>query len=68
MIQIVALVCTFQAPLRCKDVNLTFLAESVTPFQCFHYGQVELAKWAAEHPMWRVARFRCGRAGTVAKI
>ncbi len=69
MIEVVALVCSMQAPLRCKDVNLIFAGESVTPFQCFHYGQMELAKWTVEHPGWKIVHgFKCGRAGRYAKI
>ena len=69
MIEILALVCTMQAPLQCKDVKLVFAAESVTPFSCMLYGQVELAKWKNEHPGWEVKRgFKCGIAGRYAKI
>ncbi|HEY7669887.1 MAG TPA: hypothetical protein VH852_04540 [Hyphomicrobium sp.] len=69
MIEVVALVCTMQAPLQCKDVNLVFAADSVTPQQCMMYGQMELAKWTAEHPGWRIVQgFKCGRAGRYAKI
>jgi hypothetical protein len=69
MIEVVALVCTMQAPLRCKDVSLSFAADSVTPQQCMMYGQFELAKWASEHPGWIVKHgFKCGRAGRYAKI
>lgn len=69
MIEIVALVCSMQAPLRCKDLNLVFAAESITPYQCLHYGQQELAKWSSEHPGWYVVHgFKCGRAGRYAKV
>jgi hypothetical protein len=69
MIEVVALVCSMQAPLRCKDVNLIFAGDSVTPQQCMMYGQMELAKWSAEHPGWRIVHgFKCGRAGRYAKI
>jgi hypothetical protein len=69
MIEVVALVCSMQAPLRCKDVHLSFAAESFTPQQCMMYGQMELAKWRNEHPGWFIAHgFKCGQAGRYAKI
>lgn len=67
MIQILAVVCTLTAPLQCKDLRLSFMAESVTPQQCFLYGQMELAKWSQVHPNWRVHKFSCSRSGTFAK-
>jgi len=69
MIEVVALVCSMQAPLRCKDVKLSFAAETFTPQQCMLYGQFELAKWTNEHPGWEVKHgFKCGVAGRFAKI
>jgi hypothetical protein len=69
MIEVVALVCSMQAPLRCKDLNLTFVGENVTLQQCMMYGQMELAKWTSEHPGWHIVRgFKCGRAGRYARI
>ena len=67
MIEVVALVCSIQAPLRCKDVRLTFAANSVTPQQCMMYGQMELAKWTEGHPNWQIKKWKCGRAGQFAK-
>lgn len=69
MIEVVALVCSMQAPLRCKDVNLVFAGENVTPQQCMMYGQMELAKWTLANPGWQIVHgFKCGRAGRYAKI
>jgi hypothetical protein len=68
MIEVVALVCSMQAPLRCKDVHLSFAADSVTPQQCMMYGQMELAKWTVGHPNWQIRKWSCGRAGRYAKI
>lgn len=68
MIEVVALVCSMQAPLRCKDVHLSFAADTVTPQQCMMYGQMELAKWTQGHPNWQIHKWSCGRAGRFAKI
>ena len=67
MIEVVALVCFINAPERCKDVHLSFAAQSVTPHQCMMYGQMELAKWTRGHPKWQVRKWKCGRAGLFAK-
>jgi hypothetical protein len=67
MIEVVAMVCFIQEPDRCKDIRLSFAAESVTPQQCMMYGQMELAKWTAGHPNWQIRKFSCGRVGKFAK-
>ena len=68
MIEIAAAACLITAPERCRDVTLTFEAESVTPFQCMTYGQGELAKWINDHPAWRIAKWSCRGAGQVARL
>jgi len=67
MIEVVALVCSIQVPTRCKDVNLAFAGEAVTPQQCMMYGQFELAKWTVGNPEWQIRKFSCGRAGRISK-
>ena len=67
MIEIVLAICTIQEPARCKDVNLTYMAENVTPFQCIRYGQPEIAKWLESNPKWSVKRWKCGPARNSAK-
>jgi len=67
MIEVVAIVCSIQVPNRCKDVHLSFAAESVTPQQCMMYGQAELAKWTVGNPEWQIRKFTCGRSGRYAK-
>lgn len=68
MIELVFAVCMIDQPSQCKDVYLNFAANSVTPQQCMMNGQIEMAKWLGEHPNWRIAKWRCGVAGQVAKI
>jgi hypothetical protein len=67
MIEVVAMVCFMNDPAKCKDVHLSFAAESVTPQQCMMYGQMELAKWTEGNPNWQIRKFKCGRAGRYAK-
>lgn len=68
MIEIVLSVCSIVQGATCKDVRLTYMAESVTPFECMRYGQTEIAKWAEGHPNWKVHRWSCGQPRQVAKI
>ena len=73
MIEVVAMVCFIQDPNKCKDVHLSFAAESVTPQQCMMYGQMELAKWTEGNPNWQIRKFtlrpcRTLRQGLAAQI
>ena len=68
MIEIAAAVCLFSAPERCRDINLTFDADAITPFACMTYGQGELAKWSNDHPGWKISRWACRPAGQIAKL
>ena len=68
MIEIAAAVCMLSAPGHCKDVTLSFEAESISTFACVTYGQMELVKWTNDHPGWRIARYTCRPAGQVANL
>lgn len=68
MIELVVAVCMIDQPSHCRDVYLNFEAENVTPQQCMMYGQMEMAKWIGDHPGYRIMKWRCGRAGQMAKI
>jgi hypothetical protein len=68
MIEIAAAVCMISAPERCRDISLTFEAESVNPGMCMMQGQTQLAEWTQSHPNWRIVRFSCRAAGSVAKL
>jgi hypothetical protein len=68
MLELLLSVCLVHAPERCKDVALTYSAESLTPFQCIMGAQPEIAKWSEGHPNWTVKRWTCQPAGRIAKI
>lgn len=59
MIEIVFSACLIAFPASCKDIHLTYMAESVTPMQCMQYGQPHMAEWINVNPQWRIMRFRC---------
>ena len=63
------LVATPAGPV-CEVKQLTFAENpaSLSVFQCAFVGQVEIAKWATEHPAWRISGgYRCRPAGILAK-
>ncbi len=68
MIELVVAACLINQPSDCRDVHLTFDAEHVSLHQCMMYGQVELAKWASEHPGYVIKRWRCAPAKQFVKI
>ena len=68
MIELIVAVCMIDQPSRCKDVTLTFEAESITRQQCVMYGQFEMAKWVGEHPNWVIQEWTCQPAGLTAKL
>jgi len=68
MIEIVLSVCMIDTPDRCKDVRLSYMAETVTPFECMMYGQSEIAKWTEGHPNWKISKWSCGTPRQFAKI
>ncbi len=68
MIELLVTVCLINTPGECKDVHLSYTADSVTPHQCMMFGQAELAKWSEGHPKWRIEKWKCQKPGEVAKI
>lgn len=61
MIDIIASVCLVAAATDCKVLVLPVELDykRMTPHQCMHVGQAELAKWTEEHPGYWVEKFRC---------
>jgi len=54
-------VCFIDDPTQCKDVNLTYVEDNVTPIQCVMKAQPEIAKWMEEHPKWVQKKWTCAR-------
>lgn len=67
MIELVVSFCMVAAPHTCRDVHMSYLEQSITPYTCTHYGQSEIARWIAAHPGWKPARWSCRRAKLEAK-
>jgi hypothetical protein len=61
MIELVIAACL--ATGECRESRLTYDPYDVTLMTCMVSGQAQVARWAEEHPGWRVTRWRCGVAG-----
>lgn len=59
MIHIIASICSIVVGSHCQDLKLSFEKENITPFACFTYGQIELAKWTEDHPNWYITKWKC---------
>ncbi|MBU2582742.1 MAG: hypothetical protein KJ622_13600 [Alphaproteobacteria bacterium] len=68
MIELVMSVCLISAPDTCKDVNLSYMGDQVTPQQCMYHGQITGSQWAAGNPGWRIAKWKCQAAREFAKL
>lgn len=60
---IVLATCLIASPLVCKDIHIQIApdqgASLQLPFHCARQGQIEIQKWIAEHPGWRVEKWAC---------
>jgi len=68
MLELIVSVCLLEDHSRCKDVSLTYMAESTTPMQCMMMSPGEIAKWSESHPKWFAKKWSCRPAGRYAKI
>lgn len=66
MLQMILVACQLANPSACKETTLSG-PEGVTTFQCMVGAQSEIAKWANEHPGWKVTGWKCTRPGIFAK-
>ena len=60
---IVLAICLIASPLSCKDIHIQVMpdqgASLQLPFHCARQGQIEVQKWIAGHPGWRVEKWSC---------
>ena len=57
MIELAFTVCLMTAPDVCENRSLVFI--DVPQERCVMGAQPQLARWAAEHEGWRIARWSC---------
>lgn len=58
MFAVVLSVCLANDPSVCRDYKLP-VTIPVTPLRCSIDAPPYFARWAAEHPMWQIKRWRC---------
>ena len=52
-------ICLIASPTTCREDRLDWSFENASYFACFAHSQVAIVQWQAEHPLWRVVRWRC---------
>lgn len=57
MIELVFVVCLSADPRNCEERSLLYT--DITPMTCTLGAQPVLAEWAATHPRWRIAGWKC---------
>ena len=58
MIDLILTVCLISNPANCHAEHLYFERRG-SLLQCTFLAQPEIARWSAEHPKYRVARWEC---------
>ncbi|MEI4472749.1 hypothetical protein [Frigidibacter sp. MR17.24] len=61
MIALVFMACLPNGASDCREQQLLFSSENLTPYMCLMQAQPELAKWTAGHPGWTIAKWGCRR-------
>lgn len=61
MIELAFIACLGTAPAACEDRAMLFT--DMTVAACLSGAQPQLARWASEHPRWRIRRWSCRPAG-----
>ncbi len=58
MVDLVLTVCLLSNPGSCREEHLFFESRG-SLFQCMMLAPAQMAKWSAEHPAVRIARWTC---------
>lgn len=56
MSHLILTVCLLAEPANCHEERVATEARMAMPMEC----TAAMTEWAARHPAWRVARWRCG--------
>lgn len=63
MIELLFVACLQTSPLECQERSIIYT--DISPDACLSNAPPELAKWAADHPKWMIARWKCAIVGVV---
>jgi hypothetical protein len=66
MIELLFVACLSAAPTTCEDRSMQFT--DLTTMTCLLGAQPHLARWAGEHPGWRIQRWTCRPLGAGREI
>ena len=58
MIELLFVACLIGEPETCEEKSLVF-AEGLSRMACMSAAQPQLARWAIDHPGWRIAEWSC---------
>ena len=58
IVDLILAVCMIREPSTCREEHLYFESHGSLS-RCMIEAVPTLAKWAADHPEWRIARFHC---------
>jgi hypothetical protein len=58
MVQLVVIYCMIANANVCKETRPTF-EQPLNLMSCMTNGQQTAAEYVEEHPLWRMAKFRC---------
>ncbi|RFC63012.1 hypothetical protein DYI37_13785 [Fulvimarina endophytica] len=59
LVDLILTVCMISNPQSCKEERLSFEARSSLA-QCVMLSTPYVAKWAGDHPKWKVRSWKCG--------
>jgi hypothetical protein len=57
MTSLLLTICLAANPSECKRQPIDFEGSQI---ECALYGQQAAIEWLAQHPKWRLAKWRCG--------
>jgi hypothetical protein len=63
MIELILTICAINGTDQCVEQRLQFVSQG-SVMQCMMQAPPYVAKWAAEHPGYRVAKWRCAYPGS----
>ena len=62
MIELIIAACLSAG--TCQDFRSLYDAREISLLTCMTAAQPQIARWQAEHPLWRVSAWKCGIADT----
>jgi hypothetical protein len=61
--ELILTVCALSQPASCEDRTLAFIDQGQSLAECAMSAPPTIAEWVGQHPIYFVARWRCGYPG-----